>query len=397
MLRIGHRNLLGAIVSVGLTTAAVAVLTQPAHAQQSGSSNNNIPAQVVNSAVQSAVQAAIQNAIDRIFDQRRRAAAAGRPLGFAGDPDYREYDDIFNALGYSGKAKAVYTKAPEPATARPSLTTALWGSGTGSYERVSSWGGGMLSTSSTSAITGLGGVDFTESNIGPNLAAVLVGALGGDTSARTSATLGVETKTTAPTAGGYLAYVVGDFSTDFSFTTNFIHSDTTGPAPASMLQTNYNYALDLNYRFGSETWFEPTGGATYTKGVWGGAQKAMGFQDNDTVRLQAGARAGTSIPTAYGIKLEPVLMGLVYSDVYFSGTAAPVAAAALPGTASNGDLGRLWEKADLKLNAIITQNFSAYIEGEIHHCSCGQNGGPTIGGTSYDTGYSGTLGLRYSW
>jgi len=126
-------------------------------------------------------------------------------------------------------------------------------------------------------------------------------------------------------------------------------------------------------------WFEPTAGYSYSYGMWSDIQRALGFQDNEVTRVQGGARAGTSMVLGNGVTFEPTFLGLVYSDVRVIGTSQAAALGQLP-----SDQGKIWGKGDVKFNFLFADNWSAYIEGEIH-------------GTNNDTGGSGTVGVRKSW
>jgi Autotransporter beta-domain len=240
----------------------------------------------------------------------------------------------------------------------------------------------------------LGGIDFLRSQFIFNGDYLLIGFLGGDAYTHSSAFVGTTTDVKAPTVGGYAAYILGGFSTDFAFTTSFMDLNTVnsiGPAMAESL-TSYSYAYNLNYRFNftNNWWLEPTVGFTYFDQVWSAAAHALGFVDGQTTRIQGGLRAGTWF-TWGSIRVEPTFTGLAYSDTSVRG--GTVFAGGVPGSPFSGgpswptDQGEVWGKGIAKVSFVFSSNFSAYLEGEVYRT----NGAVDL------RGYAGTVGLRYSF
>jgi hypothetical protein len=118
---------------------------------------------------------------------------------------------------------------------------------------------------------------------------------------------------------------------------------------------------------------EPTAGYSFTQVI-----ENIGIPDQKTERWQAGARAGTSFMWG-STKVEETFTGLAYSDFSVKG-GFPIGAP--PGST---DQGQTWGKGIAKVNFVWTQNFSGYVQGEVH----GTNGVENI------VGYVGTVGLRY--
>ena len=122
----------------------------------------------------------------------------------------------------------------------------------------------------------------------------------GDTESRVRNNDGSSSLVTGPSIGGYAAYVKGPFSVDAMYKVDFFDVERTaagGAAVAPVLGlTNSTFALNLNQKvqLANAWWIEPTVGFSYTRTSWDGAAAAAGFQDGTELRLQGGARAGTT-------------------------------------------------------------------------------------------------------
>src|SRR4051812_6421744 len=95
-----------------------------------------------------------------------------------------------------------------------------------------------------------------------------------------------------------------------------------------------------------------------------------------TTLLQGGARAGTEWTTAYNVRVQPVITGLLYSNVDVSQVGGAIT-----------DEGQLWGKINGKLNFVFSERSSAYVEAEAR-------------GTSGDvetSGYAVRIGVRQIW
>jgi hypothetical protein len=276
------------------------------------------------------------------------------------------YQEAFGALAYA--KEPLYTKAP-PAPAAPSL---VWGfTSTGSVDaQRTSVGGGADSFVNTQV--GVAAVDVTKFGIFEAKDALNFMLIGSD--AFTSAS-GVHTDT--PGVGAAITYINGGASADFIFNSGFSHTDgVSGDTIA------YSYSTDLNYRWNypDHWWIEPTVGATYSDAYTGGTFSGQVWT------VQGGVRFGTEVALENGIKVQPTFTALAYSNVYEYGSSFII-----PGQNGQvlvgGDQGQVWGKGSVKLNFIITPNFSTYVEGDVR-------------GTSGDVtavGYGGQLGLRWTW
>jgi hypothetical protein len=259
----------------------------------------------------------------------------------------------------------------------PGIQAAVWGSGTYDYEHTTGTFNGLNIGSNSRAWGGLGGVDLTIPGV--NNGTFLVGFLGGETDISISTPTGISTKVRSPTAGTYIAYIVGNFSTDLSYTASWISSNATTPIAGITVPTansiSNNFAGNMQYRFNlaNNWWLEPTAGFTWTYTALGND-----LPNQEILRVQGGGRAGTSFRWG-AVTVEPSFTGLAYSDVSVTGGipngAPPVST----------DQGQLWGKVIAKFNFVWSQNFSSYIQGEIH----GTNG------TENTTGYVASVGARW--
>ena len=89
-------------------------------------------------------------------------------------------------------------------------------------------------------------------------------------------------------------------------------------------------------------------------------RKRLGMTDGTDVRVQAGARFGSDFDLA-GIHFHETLTLLAYDDVVISG-GTPAVAFAVPMAPT--DEGKVFGQAIGKLEAELTKNWSASVEGE---------------------------------
>jgi hypothetical protein len=347
------------------------------------SSSSDIPVQVANRTVQSAIQSAIQAVTDfvRYRYQRPQVLRENNRLTsrFSADP-YAEGYGPFEALAYS-KGGLVTKAPPKAAPAGPTYFVSVWGQGSADREERDITFANVLTSTTTTSYTGVGGGDVVRIGLFADADALVLGGLGSYTTTDADASsLGVITSTRSITRGGaaYLAYINGGFSIDFSYSANT--TSTTGTtalvAIAPVNTDSRSLAGNVQYRYDLQAnwWWEPTVGFTYTTY----SVDTVGFVDGHTWRVQAGARVGTEL--TYGtVKVTPSLQGLVFSDIEVQ---VPVAA----GTVFVGatDEGYLWGKGVGKVNVQWTDKFSTSIEGEVR-------------GRSDVIGYAGRLMARYTF
>ena len=214
---------------------------------------------------------------------------------------------------------------------------------------------------------------------------------------------------TGLTTGVYATYFNGGFSTDFvlkvdalslneSFNdllsfTNPNASPSNSNLPISRLFSNsgtfslINTTLggNLNYRFFvyPNFWIEPTVGALYTLSMYGSNAADFGLADGELVRVQGGARVGSSF-LINNILVTPTLTGLAYSDVLVRGGFVPGAAFLASNILADADEGQVRGRGVLAFNFDFGQGVSSFILGEAR------------GGTGL-FGAGGRAGVRVQW
>jgi hypothetical protein len=229
-----------------------------------------------------------------------------------------------------------------------------------------------------------------------------------------------------PTVGAYATYFNAGFSTDvtakFDFlTVNETFSDllaTTGgsndsafpPAPppfvgisgaGSVNLLNSTVVGNLNYRFDlyPNFWMEPTVGFAYTHSSYGSGAAQLGLADGNLVRLQGGARFGTSILLSNGVLMTPIVTGLAYNDVVVQGGVLPafggptsrdlLAGSVNPLLQGNSllaqsDQGFMRGQGIFALNFDFGYGMSSFVQGDVY-------------GGAHLFGAGGRGGLRYQW
>jgi Autotransporter beta-domain len=277
-----------------------------------------------------------------------------------------EFDD-FGVLGYAGEARTqnplvplVVKSAPAPQSSGP--TWATWVQGLGDWERESL---PPTPTFFTTMYSGQTGFDGTWRDVAKTGDAFVLGLVGSWTGSHTSYDgMATTTRLQGPGVGTYGQYVVGAFSADltpkvdfFNLTENF----GTGLAPASLnlinagLSGNAQYKVDLK----DSNYIEPTGGFSFTRTLFDSNAAALGLTDASTLRLQAGARFGTTLTIA-GISIEPSVKALVYSDVIATNSAsATILAAGIVPT----DQGLLRGEVDPALSLDFGNGYSGALSG----------------------------------
>ena len=156
--------------------------------------------------------------------------------------------------------------------------------------------------------SGIGGADFTMKL--PSDAYVGVGFFGGDSDTYISVPTGATATTIAPTAGTYLFYLNGNFTADFTYSTAWMSNSGTnvtsastfviGPNTVTATATSTakstvvgmdNYEGNVHYKFNLENnwWIEPYVGLAFTYNI-----ESMALLDMQTLKVQGGAKAGTS-------------------------------------------------------------------------------------------------------
>ncbi|HEY6255690.1 MAG TPA: autotransporter outer membrane beta-barrel domain-containing protein [Xanthobacteraceae bacterium] len=266
-------------------------------------------------------------------DQLQGTLGAGRPTAMISGYAASELDGAPGALSYAGQranplATPAYKAPPAPASTGPSFAT--WTQGLADFVHDDAASDADL-THVTRIHQAQGGFDGTWQNVAGG--ALVVGLLGTWTGAHVSYDgTATSTKLEGPGTGLYGTYVNGGFSLDVTTKFDFLHltEDFAGLAPANAVNLT-NAGVNGNAQYKAElkggSFVEPTAGFSFTRTMFGAAATAIGLADASTLRLQAGARFGTTWDFK-GVSVEPSLRALVYSNVIADGSAATNAGAA---------------------------------------------------------------------
>lgn len=279
--------------------------------------------------------------------------------------------------------------------------------------------------SRTGTVGFLAGADVTSHGLFSADDALIIGATGG----YVSSTLNLNTTAVSitqplvgtgmtrlhanlsgPTGGLYATYFNRGFSADFTLkadalTLNETFNDllaTTGrggngnfpisPPPfilfggsGSVDLLNTTVAGNLNYRFDlyPNFWVEPTVGSLYTNSSYGGGAAQLGLDDGNLVRVQGGARFGTTT-LLNNVLVTAVLTGLAYDDVLVSGGFIPVGALAGNNLLVRSDQGFVRGLGILALNLDFGNGLTSFVQGDVY-------------GGAHLIGAGGKAGVRYQW
>jgi hypothetical protein len=173
------------------------------------------------------------------------------------------------------------------------------------------------------------GLDRTQRGLFSADDALVVGVVSSWTEARTGyGSSPVTMRMTGPGVGIYSEYIKGGFSTDLTTKFDFLNlnQDFAGAAPNLSIGVlnagvNGNVQYKVTGVWGNDSNFiEPTAGFSLTHTSFAPGAGALGLEDAYTVRLQAGARIGTSWDVGNGVSIDGSLKSLVYGDAVAQGT-----------------------------------------------------------------------------
>ena len=208
-----------------------------------------------------------------------------------------------------------------------------------------------------------------------------------------------------PSAGLYATYFHGAFSSDFVLkvdaltlneTFNGLMVTTRGAAAVppiipiagggSLSLLNATVAGNFNYRFDlyPNFWIEPTVGALYTNSSYGSNAFQLGLDDGSLVRVQGGARFGTTTLINDRILMTSTLTGLAYDDVLVAGGFIPAAAFDAQNLLVQQDQGKVRGRGILAFNFDFGEGITSFVQGEVR-------------GGSGVFGAGGRAGVRYQW
>jgi hypothetical protein len=151
----------------------------------------------------------------------------------------------------------------------------------------------------------------------------------------------------------------------------------------SVDQKNYTTSLNAAYRYdlGNSSYFEPTAGARYTYTDYGSGAADLNLQNGDVLRLQAGARVGTTW-NDQGYRWSASVLGLLYSDVMVRGYALNTEG--LSSSALRVDQGKIRALGQLNTKVDVGGGLSYNAQVDVR-------GGQDL------VGVGGRAGLRYEW
>ena len=184
----------------------------------------------------------------------------------------------------------------------------------------------------------------------------------------------------------YSTYVKGGFSADLTPKVDFLQmlQDFAGVAPnASVGITNASVSGNVQYKvtWTGNNFVEPTAGFSFTRTIFGSGAAALDLEDSSTLRLQAGARVGTTWQVS-GISIDASLKALVYGDVIAQGTS--ITASAFGAAIAPTDQGLVRGELDPQLSFNLANGYSVTLAGNVHF------GEAVLGGSA-------SLNLRKQW
>jgi hypothetical protein len=331
---------------------------------------------------------------------------------------------------------------PAPLPIEPAVRFGTWTQVYGDYQTRDAAGPGSLTCciggplpqptlalniqTRTSTVGFVAGADFSSGG----LFSPIDGFIGGVTAGYTWSELKLNTSATStdqplvgtgvsrlraiasgPTAGFYATYFNAGFSSDLTVKFDFLTLDQTfndlfattgaytfaatgfgvppfisfaGAGSVSLLNStvvgNLNYRFDLYPNF----WIEPTVGVQYTNSSYGSGAAQLGLADGNLVRVQGGARFGTSTLLSNRVLMTTTLTGLAYNDVQVQGGFIPVGAFQGNNLLIQADQGFMRGEGILVLNFDFGNGTSSFVLGDVY------GGAHLLGG-------GGRGGIRYQW
>jgi len=163
-----------------------------------------------------------------------------------------------------------------------------------------------------------------------------------------------------------------------------VNQDFAGLAPNTSIGiTNAGVSGNVQYKvtWASNNFVEPTAGFSFTRTMFGSGAAALDLEDSSTLRLQAGARLGTTWQVN-GISIDASLKALVYDDVIAQGTS--IAASAFSAAIVPTDQGLVRGELDPQLCFNLADGYSVTLSGNLHF------GEGVLGGSA-------ALNLRKQW
>jgi len=310
--------------------------------------------------------------------QQRRDQLQGTLAGHGTSPSISGYassefdsdtDTESNALGYAGQSQKtnplVYKAAPPPAPANPAW--AVWAQGLGSWEHD-----GALSATDiahfNSTYAAQGGLDGTWRGLVSSDDAFVLGIVSSWTASHVSYDNSPTTmQLVGPGVGAYGMYVKGGFSADLTPKFDFLqlNQDFAGLAPNTSIGiTNAGVSGNVQYKvtWAGNNFVEPTAGFSFTRTMFGSGAAALDLEDSSTLRLQGGARLGTTWQVN-GISVDASVKALVYDDVIAQGTS--ITTSAFSAGIAPTDQGLVRGELDPQLCFNLADGYSVTLSGNL--------------------------------
>jgi hypothetical protein len=339
----------------------------------SGTSQNAAYAQAVGHVAASQQQISF-NGILSIIQVRREqlqgllpVPGGSRPLGYM-PSSLSSFDSNTSALSYTDKSNQSTSpfanfKAQAPTVSGPAWAT--WGQAFGDWEHDSA-----ITTADIAHTTSTYGVqvgaDGTWQGLTPAGGALVAGLVGSWMDSNVTFN---GTPTSLRLEGGgiglYQTFLQGAFSEDVTTKFDFLQlNENLGPGiPVNLVGiTNAGVSGNAQYlvKFDKGYFIEPTTGFSFTRTIFGAGASALGLQDATTLRLQGGARFGTTWETN-GATFEASVKTLIYSDVVAQGTS--IVAGALGAGILPTDQGLIRGEIDPELSICLPENYTVTLSG----------------------------------
>ncbi len=316
------------------------------------------------------IQTILQQRRDQIQATPVPGAAGSRISGYSAS----SLDEGTGVLEYSSQsqktnplASPLYDAAPS--SAAPNPVWGAWVQGLGNWEHDSPLSAADIGHVNTT-YTAQGGIDRTQQGVISANDALVLGIVSSWTSTHVSYD---NTPTTmdlvGPGVGVYSEYVRGGFSTDLTAKLDSLQlgQNFAGAAPnVSIGVTNAGVSGNAQYKFkGTDNIFlEPTMGFTLTHTGFASGAAALGLQDAYTVRLQAGARLGTTWDAGNNVSVDASLKALVYGDAISQGTSINAAATPFASSITPSDDGLVRGELDPQLCFNLADGYSVSLSGQ---------------------------------
>jgi hypothetical protein len=254
---------------------------------------------------------------------QRQSSAPATDTGMISGYAPFDADDSKPIVQKNNPLSGLYTGSAPANTSTP--VYGVWVQSMGDWEHDNALNAADVART-TGTYAAQGGVDRTWRHLLSPDDAVVTGIVASFTSSHVGfdampATL----QLSGPGIGTYLQYVKGGFSGDLTTKFDFLrlNEDYAGIAPNNSLGVvNAGLSGNIHYKVtgAHDNFIEPTAGFSLTHTGFDSGAAALGLADAYTLRVQAGARAGTTWDIGHGVTVDTALRALAYDDVVAQGT-----------------------------------------------------------------------------